>query len=31
MSGKLDGSLFHAVRFTSRGEFDIPKLAPATP
>lgn len=30
MSGKLNGRLFHTVRFTSRGAFELPKPAPAT-
>ena len=27
MSGKLNGGLFHTVRFASRGEFALPKSA----
>ena len=28
MSGKLNGGVFHTVRFTSKGEFALPKSAP---
>jgi LEA14-like dessication related protein len=28
MSGKLNGGVFHTIRFTSKGEFALPKSAP---
>jgi len=31
MRGKLNGGAFNTVRFSSRGEFELPTSEPVTP